>query len=160
MTLDDETKLPAIRPALIADVPTITLIARQSFERYVPLIGRPPAPMRANFSKHVLENTVFIAKSEKSQGVVLGYAIILQKDEAWLLDNIAVSPWAQGRGVGSALIAACEAFLRDCGAQRYHIYTNEVMEQNLTWYPAIGFVETDRRLEDRFSRVYFSKALV
>jgi hypothetical protein len=34
------------------------------------------------------------------------------------------------------------------------------MEQNLTWYPAIGFVETDRRLEDGFSRVYFSKAMV
>jgi ribosomal protein S18 acetylase RimI-like enzyme len=90
----------------------------------------------------------------------LGYAIILQKDEVWFLDNIAVSPWAQGRGVGSALIAACEAFLRDRGVQRYHLYTNEVMEQNLTWYPAIGFVETDRRLEDGFSRVYFSKALV
>jgi len=44
MTLDDEMKLPAIRLALIADVPAITLIARQSFERYVPLIGRPPAP--------------------------------------------------------------------------------------------------------------------
>ena len=160
MALDDETKLPAIRPALIADVPTITLIARQSFERYVPLIVRPPAPMRANFSKHVLENTVFIAKSEKSQGVVLGYSIILQKDEAWLLDNIAVNPWAQGRGIVSALIATCEAFLRDCGAKRYLIYTNEVMEQTLTSYPAIGFVETNRRLEDRFSRVYFSKALV
>ena len=61
MTLVDEMKLQAIRPALMVDVPAITPIARQSFERYVPLIGRPPAPMRANFSKHVLEDTVFIS---------------------------------------------------------------------------------------------------
>ena len=33
MTLDDEMKLPVIRPALIADVLAITLIARHSFER-------------------------------------------------------------------------------------------------------------------------------
>ena len=126
----------------------------------MPLIGRPPAPMRANFLKYVLEDTVFIVQSGKSQGVVLGYPIILQKDGAWLHDNIAVSPWAQGRGVGPALIAASDTFLRDCDVQRYHLYANEVMEQNLTWYPAIGFVETDRRLEDGFSRVYFSEALV
>ena len=61
MTLVDEMKLQAIRPALMVDVPAITPIARQSFERYVPLIGRPPASMRANFSKHVLEDTVFIS---------------------------------------------------------------------------------------------------
>ena len=58
----------------------------------MPLIGRPPAPMRANFLKSVVEDTVFIVQGGKSQGVVLGYAIILQKDWAWLLDNIAVSP--------------------------------------------------------------------
>ena len=30
MTLDDEMKLPVIRPALIADVPAIPLIGRES----------------------------------------------------------------------------------------------------------------------------------
>ena len=73
---------------------------------------------------------------------------------------MAVSPEAQRRGVGSALTEAYKIFLQKRGVQRYHLYTNEVMEQNLTCYPAIGSVETDRRLEDGFSRVYFSKALV
>ena len=50
------------------------------------------------------------------------------------LDNIAVSPRRRG-WVLTCLIAACKTFLRDCGAQRYHLHMNEVMEQNLTWYP-------------------------
>ena len=138
MTSDDEKKQPFIRLAMTTDVPAIKLIARKSFERYVPLIGKPPAPMNANFSGHVLKDTVFIAQSEKKQGSVLGYAIVLQRDGEWLLDNNAVSPEAQGRGIGSALIAACETFLQKQGVQRYHLYTNEAMEQNLTWYPEIG----------------------
>ena len=160
MTSDDEKKQPFIRLAMTTDVPAIKLIARKSFERYVPLIGKPPAPMNANFSGHVLKDTVFIAQSEKKQGSVLGYAIVLQRDGEWLLDNIAVSPEAQGRGIGSALIAACETFLQKQGVQRYHLYTNEAMEQNLTWYPEIGFVEMARRLEDGFSRICFTKEMV
>ena len=138
---------------MTTDVSAIKLIARKSFERYVPLIGKPPAPMNADFSVHVLKATVFIAQSEKKQGSVLGYAIILQKDEAWLLDNIAVSPEAQGGGVGSALIAACKTFLQKRGVQRYHLHTDEAMEQNLTWNPEIGFVEMARCLEDKFLRI-------
>ena len=88
------------------------------------MIGKLPAPINAYFSGHVLKGTVFIAQSEKKQGFVLRYAIVLQRDGEWLLDNIAVSPEAQGRGVGSALIAACETFLQKLGRQRYHVYTN------------------------------------
>ena len=160
MTSDDEKKQPFIRLAMTTDVPAIKLIARKSFERYVPLIGKLPAPMNAYFSGHALKETVFIAQSEKKQGSVLGYAIVPQRDGEWLLDNIAVSPEAQGRGVGSALIAACKTFLQKRGVQRYHLHTNEAMEQNLTWYPEIGFVEMARRLEDGFSRIYFIKAMV
>ena len=157
MASDDEKKQPFICLAMTTDLPATKLIARKSVERYVPWIGEPPAPMNANFSGHILKDTVFIAQSEKKQGSVLGYAIVLQRDGEWLLDNIAVSPEAQGRGVGSALIAACETFLQKRGVQRYHLYTNEAMEQNLTWYPEIGFVEMARRLEDGFSRIYFPK---
>ena len=160
MTSDDEKKQPFIRLAMTTDVPAIKLIARKSFERYVPLIGKPPAPMNANFSGHILKDTVFIAQSEKKQGSVLGYAIVLQRDGEWLLDNIAVSPEAQGRGVGSALIAACKTFLQKRGVQRYHLNTDEAMEQNLTRNPEIGFVEMARRLEDGFSRIYFIKEML
>ena len=138
---------------MTTEVPAIKLIARKSFERYVPLIGKPPAPMNADFSVHVLKATVFIAQSEKKQGSVLGYAIILKRDGEWLLDNIVVSPEAQGRGVGSALIVACETFLQKRGVQRYHLYTNQTMEQNLACYPEIGFFEMARCLEDKFLRI-------
>ena len=132
MTSDDEKKQPFIRLAMTTDVPAIKMIARKSFERYVPLIGKLPASMNAYFSGHVLKGTVFIAQSEKNQASVICSGIVIQRDGEWLLDNIAVSPEAQGRGVGSALIAACKTFLQKRGVQRYHFHTDEAMEQNLT----------------------------
>ena len=97
MTPDDEKKQPFIRLAMTIDVPAIKLIARKSFERYVPLIGKSPASMNADFSGHVLKDTVFIVQSEKKQGSVLRYAIVLQRDGEWLLENFTVSP-APGDG--------------------------------------------------------------
>ena len=97
MTSDDERWPPLIRLAMTTEVPAIKLIARKSFERYVPLIGKPPAPMNADFSVHVLKATVFIAQSEKKQGSVLRHAIVLQGDGEWLLENFTVSP-APGDG--------------------------------------------------------------
>ena len=132
MTPDDEKKQPFIRLAMTTGVPAIKMIARKSFERYVPLIGKLPAPMNAYFSGHVLKGTVFITQSEKNRDSVLGYAIVLQRDGEWLLDNMAVSPEAQGQGVGSALTVACKTFLQKRGVQRYHLHTDEAMEQNLT----------------------------
>ncbi len=41
----------------------------------------------------------------------------------------------------------------------YVFNTNEKMSQNLSIYPHLGYVETGRRIEDGFNRVYFEKKL-
>ena len=40
---------------------------------------------------------------------------------------------------------------------RMDLYTNAAMRENLSLYPRLGWVETDRRTEDGFERVYFEK---
>ena len=91
---------------------------------------------------------------------MLGYIVIFQKNEVWLLNNIAGDLWVQSRGVGSLLIAAWTGLLWHCGLQILRLYANEVRYQNLTWYSASGFLKLERRLEDRFLRVYLQKASV
>jgi hypothetical protein len=39
------------------------------------------------------------------------------------------------------------------------LYTNEAMVENLRLYRRLGFVETDRRVEDGYRRVFFRKSL-
>ena len=91
---------------------------------------------------------------------MLGYSVIFQKNEVWRLTNVAGSPLVQSRGVDSLLIGAWTRFMWDRVVQILRLYAIEVRDQNLTWYSASGFLKTERRLEDRFLRVYLQKASV
>lgn len=73
------------------------------------------------------------------------------------LENVAVAPECQGHGLGKRLIGHCEQTARALGCAAVELYTNEKMTENLSLYPAMGYVETGRRREDGFNRVYFRK---
>ena len=75
------------------------------------------------------------------------------------LENVAVSPNHQGKGVGNRLIAFCEDEAKRLDLQAVELYTNEKMTENLTLYPRLGFEEIGRRKEEGFNRVFFRKQL-
>jgi hypothetical protein len=54
--------------------------------------------------------------------------------------------------------AEAEAIYNDL--DKLFLYTNDQMNENLDFYPSLGFVETQRITEDGFERVYFEKKLV
>lgn len=144
-----------IRRAEPSDAVACAAIAHAAYQRYVPLIGRPPAPMVADFPRHIVDDTVFVF----DDGKVKGYVVLQeQADGAWL-DNIAVDPAYHGEGIGGALIREAENFFRQRGYTNYHLYTNIVMKENISLYAYLGFRETGRRTVKGFNRVYFEKAL-
>ena len=148
---------PMIRNASLDDLRSIERIADAAYQQYVPLLGRKPAPMVADFKCHLINDRVIVFERG---GQVLGYAIVLAERPIPLLDNIAVNVSVRGQGVGSALIDHIEAHLIQCGKRCYDLYTNVVMVQNIRWYKSLGFVERDHVKEDGFSRIYFRKALI
>lgn len=76
-----------------------------------------------------------------------------------LVENIAVSPQAQGSGLGSALLAEAERIAGKKEKRWVRLYTNEAMVENLAFYPRRGYLETHRGTVDGYSRVYFAKQL-
>ncbi len=147
----------AIRPAIAADAIAVADCARRAYAGYVPLIGREPAPMVADFPAQIAAGEVHIATD--AAGTLLGFIVFRPGADHVLLENVAVMPQAAGRGVGKALIAHCEAAARAQGADAVRLYTNAKMTDNLSIYPRLGYVETARRREDGFDRVYFEKRL-
>jgi GNAT superfamily N-acetyltransferase len=145
-----------IRKAVASDEAAVRSCAEQAYARYVPLIGRKPAPMLADFAAQIAAGEVYIATDDRDtfQGFIVFYA----EDEHILLENVAVLPSAAGRGVGKKLIGFCEDAARQRG-MNVHLYTNEKMTDNLSIYPKLGYVEVARRTEDGFNRVYFEKVL-
>jgi len=146
-----------IRPALARDEAAIRNCAEQAYARYVPLIGRKPAPMVADFAAQIAAGVVHVATDE--QGELQGFIVFYPRDDHMLLENVAVLPAIAGSGTGRALIGFCEASARRLGIGAVRLYTNEKMAGNLALYPRLGYVEVARRTEDGFRRVYFEKAL-
>ncbi|MEO1950189.1 GNAT family N-acetyltransferase [Thioclava sp.] len=146
-----------IRQAVAHDEAEISDCAEQAYARYVPLIGRKPAPMVADFASQIVAGDVFIAADE--QGQFQGFIVFYPEKEHMLLENVAVHPRAAGRGVGKQLVEFCEQAARGWGLAAVHLYTNEKMTENLSIYPKLGYVEVGRCTEDGFNRVYFEKVL-
>ena len=95
----------AIRPAAEADAPALARIAVAAYQRYVPRIGRPPAPMTADYPAAVRRGQAWVAAAG---GEVAGFIILIPRPGYLLLDNVAVLPAAQGQGIGARLLALAE----------------------------------------------------
>jgi ribosomal protein S18 acetylase RimI-like enzyme len=92
-------------------------------------------------------------------GSIAGVLVLEDGPDCFLLDNIAVSPNQQGRGVGRSLLDFAEAEARRCGWDAVTLYTNALMTENIAIYAARGYVERERRREKGFDRVYMAKRL-
>ncbi|GAA4963460.1 GNAT family N-acetyltransferase [Pseudonocardia tropica] len=145
-----------IRPAGQDDVDIAAGLARQAYGHYTARIGRPPAPVGADYAAAVRGATMWVAEDH---GRVVGLLVLLDGDGRLLLDNVAVDPSAQGRGVGARLLAFAEDEARRRGHDRIELYTNEAMTENLDYYPHQGYVETHRAEQDGYRRVFFTKRL-
>ncbi|WP_343563053.1 GNAT family N-acetyltransferase [Kiloniella sp. b19] len=153
----------SIRSANDDDLPAIQAIAEEAYAVYVPAIGKKPAPMVADYARHLQQDTCFVAEDQDRS--VLGYAVVFfldgaGEDKGYWLDSIAVAPEAAGQGLGSRLIDRVEAFLLSAGARSYQLYTNRFMTANVGWYQRLGFEITDEREEQGYQRIYFRKKLV
>ena len=146
-----------IRLAQSRDEVEIRRCAQQAYTRYVPLIGRKPAPIVADFPAQIAEGWVYVATDD--QGSFQGYIVFYAEGSHVLLESVAVLPSAAGRGVGRALIGVCEDAARQSGLKGVRLYTNEKMTDNLLIYPKLGYVQVAQRTEDGFKRVYFEKSI-
>jgi len=145
-----------IRRAVADDVTAVRAVVEAAYAPYVPRIGREPVPMTADYESLVAADEVWIGETD---GRVVGVLVIRASEDVLELENVAVDPAEQGRGHGGALVSFAESHARESRLTAVELYTNEAMVENLALYPKLGFVETERRVEDGFRRVYFRKTL-
>lgn len=145
-----------IRQARREDGPRLAEIVNAAYAIYVPRIGGKPGPMLEDYPDLAAKG---LAHLWEEAGAILGFAVLIDGDGYLLLDNIAVAPEAQGKGVGGRLIAFVEAEAVRRGFPELRLYTNEKMTENLTLYPKLGFEETHRGRQAGFDRVFFRKRL-
>lgn len=143
-----------IRPATDDDADAVTTIVKTAFEHYIPRMGVAPIPMVMDYRAAIAAGNVWVAGDP-----VAGLVLLEDEPDSLLLDVLAVSPDAQGRGIGAALLAFTESEARARGFDRITLYTNAAMTENLAYYPRHGYVETGRETVQDRHRVFFRKDL-
>ena len=145
-----------IRKAVRTDLAQIEACAKAAYSLYIERIGEKPAPMVADFAASIEDENLYVMEDAEQ---VCGFVVFYPLDDHFHLENVAVDPAFQRRGIGSRLIEFVESEVRAAGYSRIELYTNLMMTENLELYPRLGYCEFDRRREDGFDRVYFKKEI-
>ena len=143
-----------IRLALPGDRAAVVACVTAAFDVFTAQIGKPPAPMLADYAALIGERRVHLLEQ---RGAVLGALVTEPRPDHLFVDVVAVPPAAQRRGIGRRLMAFAEAEAARRGLAEVWLYTHEVMSGARALYPALGYRETGRRFEDGYARIYFAR---
>ena len=147
----------AIRLARHDDLPRVEAIVSEAYRPYIARIGREPGPMLDDYAAMIDAGHVHVLATEDQ---IEGLVVLIPEHHSMLLDNVAVSPDAQGNGYGKRLLDFAEATARAAGCRSIRLYTNAAMVENIALYERLGFVETHRGEDSGFHRVYMIKHIV
>ncbi len=145
-----------IRRATPADARAIRELTRSAYAKWVPVIGREPLPMAADYDVAVRDHLIDLL--HVGGEIVALIEMILAVDHL-LIENVAVAPAFQGRGYGRKLMAHAEQLAVLLGRGEIRLYTNKLFDANVRLYLRLGY-RVDR--EEAFSGgvvVHMSKAI-
>jgi ribosomal protein S18 acetylase RimI-like enzyme len=146
----------SIRRATAADAPAVAALVQRAYAPWIATVGRRPAPMDDDYAARCAAGQAFVLERDGTPAAVL--VLDNAPDYLWL-DNIAVDPAWQGQGIGRALLTFAEEEARRRNLPELRLLTHQAMLSNIALYARLGYVETDRRVEDGFARVFMAKRL-
>src|ERR1700674_1620652 len=130
-----------LRRATAADAAAVRALTRAAYAKWVPLIGREPMPMTADYDRAIAEHIIDLWEED---GQLLALIEAIPRADHLLIENIAVRPDHQGKGVGDRLLLHAEGLARSMGFDEIQLYTNAAFASNLAFYSRRGYQEYRR----------------
>jgi N-acetylglutamate synthase-like GNAT family acetyltransferase len=124
------------RRATVDDAAAIAALTRAAYEKWIPVIGRAPKPMTADYHVAVREHRIDVLEEN---GGIVALVEMIPADDHLLIENLAVAPTAQGRGLGARLLQRVEEVARDLGLAEIRLYTNARFVANVAYYRKRGY---------------------
>jgi predicted N-acetyltransferase YhbS len=159
MSSDDPAESRAlIRRALSSEADAIAEIVRESFQTVADEIGLDIPPTHEDSSEVLAsfdaDEVVLVAQSDSGQlvGTVRGETI---QDGLVVVRRLAVLPQWRGRGIGGALVLACEEQYPE--AHRFELFTGAGPEGAVDLYERLGYALMRSQQVDGFPLVYMEK---
>ena len=125
-----------MRRAGPADAEAIKALTRLAYSKWVPLIGREPKPMVADYDRAVREHLIDLWEEN---GKLIAMVEMVPGDGHMLVLNLATHHDHQGRGLGGKLLAHAEATARGMKLPEMQLYTNAAFAANISFYETRGY---------------------
>lgn len=146
-----------LRRATSGDAAAIRDLTRDVYAKWIPVIGREPKPMSADYDRAVHEHLIDMLEDGKGLVAVVE---MIPADDWLMIENMAVRSDMQGSGIATSLIAHAEDVARRRNCRLLRLYTNAAFTANLGFYARRGFSETARTpLPDGGVMVHFAKTV-
>jgi ribosomal protein S18 acetylase RimI-like enzyme len=144
------------RPAVAGEAALIRDLTRAAYAKWVPVIGREPLPMRADYDVALREHRFELAIDN---GEMVGLIETILHDDHLFIENVAVRPDRQGRGLGRTLLARAEELARQLGRRELRLLTNAAFAANVALYQKAGYAVDRQEPFMGGTTLYFSKRL-
>jgi len=133
---DDREPIEGLRRAVASDAPAICALTRLAYAKWVPVAGREPLPMRADYEAAVRDHRIDLLFRD---GELAALIETVAEADHLLIENVAVAPAFQGRGLGRTLLAHAERLALEFGYAELRLYTNKLFAANITLYLRLGY---------------------
>jgi len=112
--------------------------------------------MLLDFPAEIEARHVWVAETKRT---TVGVLVQYETEDGFYVDTVAVAPPHQGSGVGRALLQFAEQEALRRGFDSIYLCTNARMTENQIFYPKMGYIEVDRKLDKGYDRVFYRKSL-
>jgi GNAT superfamily N-acetyltransferase len=144
-----------IRLAEPGDDAVVRQIVDAAYAPWTEEIGVRPLPLEADYGELIADGRVHVLEN----GGIDALIVLRPLDGVLLVENVAVRPDRQGRGLGRRLMAFAEFRARSLRLPALRLYTNEKMVSNIGLYESLGYRETGRESLDGRHVVHMRKEL-
>ncbi|MGB8817822.1 MAG: GNAT family N-acetyltransferase [Rhizobiaceae bacterium] len=118
------------------DAHSLRQITHAAYAKWVPVIGREPLPMTFDFADLVKKHRIELCLTET---MITGLIQMIPSQGFMLLENLAVLPEWQAKGLGKALLEHGEAIAQKGGFAEMRLYTNQAFTENIGFYKRRGY---------------------
>jgi ribosomal protein S18 acetylase RimI-like enzyme len=153
---DQSEPVQGLRRAVASDVPAIRALTRLAYAKWVPVAGREPLPMRADYDVAVRDHRIDLLYKD---GELAALIETVAETDHLLIENVAVSPAFQGQGLGRALMAHADRLAAVSGYAEMRLYTNKLFAANVALYQRLGYQIDREEALNGGTAVHMSKRL-
>ena len=125
-----------LRRAVPGDAAAIAALTQQAYAKWIPVIGRAPKPMTADYDAALRDHLIDLLYVGDDLAALI--EMILEPDHL-LIENLAVAPAFQGGGHGRRLLAHAEELAASRGFGEVKLYTNKLFVENIRFYERLGY---------------------